>query len=221
MPKFVPRQRKHKVLAREKARQNDTQDGGDASSQMDSNALEILPDAQKADREAKRAKLRDELKGEVKVSGKKAKRLEKYIDNKLKKDENRVLLAELAKNKIDTSLFSSSRSLGQGKETKRQALSRALRERRAGVGQDDDNEILFETKDVSIVEESDDDFKAYSKTTHSKGRESEASQNVTSEANGSTTSDAKTMSLQKQAVAVGSGLKRPLDLDDEGKPIIQ
>ncbi|KAI1477943.1 P-loop containing nucleoside triphosphate hydrolase protein [Daldinia eschscholtzii] len=220
MPKFVPRQRKHKVLAREKARQNGTQDGGDASSQMDSNALEILPDAQKADREAKRAKLRDELKGEVKVSGKKAKRLEKYIDNKLKKDENRVLLAELAKNKIDTSLFSSSRSLGQGKETKRQALSRALRERRAGVGQEDDD-ILFETKDVSTVEESDDDFDTHSKTTRSKGREGEVSQNVTSEANGTTTSDARTASTQKPAVAVGSGLKRPLELDDEGKPIIQ
>ncbi|KAI1798962.1 P-loop containing nucleoside triphosphate hydrolase protein [Daldinia bambusicola] len=217
MPKFVPRQRKHKALAREKARQSGVQDGRDESSQMDSNALEILPDAQKAEREAKRAKLRDELKGEVKVSGKKAKRLEKYIDNKLKKDENRVLLAELAKNKIDTSLFSSTRSLGQGKETKRQALSRALRERRAGVSQDNDD-ILFETKDV---EDSDDDSEADPKTSRSKGQESKSSQNAMSTANEISASDAKIELPQKSAVAVGSGLKRPLELDDEGRPIIQ
>ncbi|KAI1466302.1 P-loop containing nucleoside triphosphate hydrolase protein [Daldinia caldariorum] len=221
MPKFVPRQRKHKVLAREKARQNGVQDGGDASPQMDSNALEILPDAQKAEREAKRAKLRDELKGEVKVSGKKAKRLEKYIDNKLKKDENRVLLAELAKNKIDTSLFSSTRTLGQGKETKRQALSRALRERRAGISQDSDD-ILFETKDVEdLDDDAEADSEADSKTTRSKGQESKFSQNATLTANDISASDAKIELPQKPVVTVGSGLKRPLELDDEGRPVIQ
>ncbi|KAI0119332.1 P-loop containing nucleoside triphosphate hydrolase protein [Daldinia grandis] len=220
MPKFVPRQRKHKVLAREKALQNGTQDGGDAPPQTDSNALEILPDAQKADREARRAQLRDELKGEVKVSGKKAKRLEKYIDNKLKKDENRLLLAELAKNKIDTSLFSSSRSLGQGKETKRQALSRVLRERRAGVSQDDDD-VLFEAKETPASDGSDDDFEAHAKTGHPKGRESGFSQNTASAANGPTTNGAKTALPKKAVVAVGSGLKRPLELDDEGRPVIQ
>ncbi|KAF3063882.1 putative ATP-dependent RNA helicase PB1A10.06c [Daldinia childiae] len=220
MPKFVPRQRKHKVLAREKALQNGTQDGGDAPPQIDSNALEILPDAQKADREARRAQLRNELKGEVKVSGKKAKRLEKYIDNKLKKDENRVLLAELAKNKIDTSLFSSSRSLGQGKETRRQELSRALRERRAGVGEDNDD-VLFETKDTFASDESEDDFEAHSKTSLSESREGGFSQNATPAVNGSITSNAKTALTENSTVSVGSGLKRPLELDDEGRPVIQ
>ncbi|KAI0133101.1 P-loop containing nucleoside triphosphate hydrolase protein [Hypoxylon sp. NC0597] len=221
MPKkFVPRQRKHKVLARQKAQQNGTQDGGDAPSQLDSNALEILPDAQKAEREAKRAQLREELKGQVKVSGKKAKRLEKYIDNKLKKDENRALLAELAKNKIDTSLFSSSKSLGQGKETKRQALSRALRERQAGISQGDED-VLFEARDTPMSDESDDGEEVHSKASRPAARSNGLPQNVVSGSHGPSLNGADEALTEKQAVAVGSGLKRPLELNDEGRPVIQ
>ncbi|KAI1214813.1 P-loop containing nucleoside triphosphate hydrolase protein [Annulohypoxylon truncatum] len=214
MPKFVPRQRKHRVLARQKAQENGGQDGGAAPPQLDSNALEILPDAQKEVREAKRAQLREELNGQVKVSGKKAKRLEKYIENKLKKDENRVLLAELAKNKIDTTLFSSSRTLGQGKETKRQALSRAFRERQAGINQGHDD-VLFEERHIPASDEFDDDDEAQSKISHSTGRNGGMMQN------GSSVSDANNAPPEKPAVTVGSGLKRPLELDDEGRPVIQ
>ncbi|KAI1406537.1 P-loop containing nucleoside triphosphate hydrolase protein [Hypoxylon fuscum] len=219
MAKFIPRQRKHKVIAREKAQQNDTQDGAAASPQADSNALEILPDAQKADREAKKAQLREELRGQVKVSGKKAKRLEKYIDLKLKKDENRALLAELAKNKIDTSLFSSSRSLGQGKETKRQALSRVLRERQAGVSQGDED-ILYERRDSLPSDESNDDdlgSTSYRPTL----RERAALKDAPLPANGHSTGSGNDSLPEKLAAAVGSGLKRPLEMDDEGRPVIQ
>ncbi|KAI1138726.1 P-loop containing nucleoside triphosphate hydrolase protein [Hypoxylon sp. FL0543] len=220
MPKkFVPRQRKHKVLARQKAQQSGVQDGGDAPSQPDSNALEILPDAQKAEREAKRAQLREELKGQAKVSGKKAKRLEKYIDNKLKKDENRALLAELAKNKIDTSLFSSSKSLGQGKETKRQALSRALRERQAGVSQGDED-VLFEARDTPMSDESDGE-EVHSKVNRPAARSNGISQNTASAPHAPGAGDADKALSDKSSVAVGSGLKRPLELDDEGRPVIQ
>ncbi|KAI0378589.1 P-loop containing nucleoside triphosphate hydrolase protein [Hypomontagnella monticulosa] len=220
MPKFVPRQRKHKVLAREKAAQNGTHDGGDAPAQLDSNALEILPDAQKAAREAKRAQLREELKGQVKVSGKKAKRLEKYIDNKLKKDENRALLAELAKNKVDTSLFSSSRSLGHGKETKRQAYSRVLREKQAGVGQGDED-ILFEERRAPESDEPGDDERIQSKSSSFISRPKGLPQNASSAALDTETSDVGNAPPEKPAVTVGSGLKRPLELDDEGRPVIQ
>ncbi|KXJ92749.1 hypothetical protein Micbo1qcDRAFT_160557, partial [Microdochium bolleyi] len=88
--KFVPRQRKHKVLARQKAQQKATTTP--AEDAEDSNVVEILPEVQKAAQEA-RTQLRQQLQGDTKISGKKAKRLEKYIDTKLKKDENRVLLA--------------------------------------------------------------------------------------------------------------------------------
>ncbi|KAI1765917.1 P-loop containing nucleoside triphosphate hydrolase protein [Hypoxylon sp. FL1150] len=215
MPKFVPRQRKHKVLAREKAQQSVTKDGGAESPQLDSNALEILPDAHKADREAKKAQLREELRGQVKVSGKKAKRLEKYIDNKLKKDENRALLAELAKNKIDTSLFSSSTTLGQGKETKRQELSRVLRERQAGVSNGDDD-VLFERRASPGSDESDEESK-----TRSAKQNGVPIRNAALRTNDQTHSIANDASTKKPPVAVGSGLKRPLELDDEGRPVLQ
>ncbi|KAI1375257.1 P-loop containing nucleoside triphosphate hydrolase protein [Hypoxylon crocopeplum] len=221
MPKFIPRQRKHKVLAREKAQQNDSQDGGAAPPQLDSNALEILPDAQREARENKRAQMREELKGQVKVTGKKAKRLEKYIDNKLKKDENRVLLAELAKNKIDTSLFSSTRSLGQGKETKRQAFSRALRERQAGINKGNED-ILFEKRDTLASDESSDgDEDVDSKASRSAGRHGGPSRNTASLGNGHDVGDLNNALPAKSPVTIGSGLKRPLELADDGRPVIQ
>ncbi|KAI1104288.1 P-loop containing nucleoside triphosphate hydrolase protein [Jackrogersella minutella] len=220
MPKFVPRQRKHKVIAREKAQQNDTEERSAAPAQLDSNALEIFPDVQKEARESKRAQLREELKGQVKVSGKKAKRLEKYIDNKLKKDENRVLLAELAKNKIDTSLFSSTRTLGQGKETKRQALSRTLKERQAGVSQGDED-LLFEARNTFASDESGDDDDAHPTAGRFTGRKNGLLQSSTSVTNGFGPSNTSNAPLEKPAAAVGSGLKRLLELDDEGRPVIQ
>ncbi|KAI2608863.1 P-loop containing nucleoside triphosphate hydrolase protein [Hypoxylon fragiforme] len=225
MPKFVPRQRKHKVIARQKAQQNEISGGDNEPVQTDSNALEILPDAQKAAREAKRAQLREELKGQVKVTGKKAKRLEKYIDTKLKKDENRILLAGLAKNKIDTSLFSSTRTLGQGKETKRQAFSRALRERQAGVGHEDEDLLFERRRDAPLSDESDDGEEESSKTTGFNRLGGQASQNVVSVTNGHGANISKAAPPEtlpeKLPTTVGSGLKRPLDLDDEGRPVIQ
>jgi hypothetical protein len=76
-PKFVPRQRKHKVLARQKHH------NGPSEEQNDSNAVEHIP-AAKAQLEEKKQRMKEELKKDgVKVSGKKAKRLEKYIETKL------------------------------------------------------------------------------------------------------------------------------------------
>ncbi|KAI0470899.1 P-loop containing nucleoside triphosphate hydrolase protein [Xylariaceae sp. FL0804] len=222
--KFVPRQRKHKVLARQKTQSNDAAEDGVAPVQLDSNALEILPDAQRATNEAKRARMREELQGESKVSGKKAKRLEKYIDNKLKKDENRALLAELAKNKIDTSLFSSSRRLGQGRETKRQALGRALREREAGVGLDDGDDLLFEARESAPSDVSDnDDEEAIidNYEVNSKQSTSNPESGVPKPQPEIERVPEALVQSKPPPVVAGSGLKRPLELDDEGRPVIQ
>jgi len=72
MPKFVPRQRKHEVLARRKTPANDAT--------IDANATEILPQEEQ-ERAQKKAALKDELTRESqgKMSGKKKKRLDKYI----------------------------------------------------------------------------------------------------------------------------------------------
>ncbi|RBQ85711.1 hypothetical protein VDGD_08371 [Verticillium dahliae] len=209
MAKFVPRQRKHKVLAREKAKENAV-----APLDADTNAEQIDPEERRLMRE-KKERMKKELQGDVKVSGKKAKRLDKYIENKLRKDENREILAKLSQSKIDTNLFTSSKTIGQGKETKRQAISRAMRERKAGVEVDEDgDEILFERprqQDSSSDEDSEDDEPA------------PAPAPIPAQKPASPPTEAPTAisAPQPSAAAAGSGLKRPLDLDEAGRPVLR
>ena len=74
MPKFVPRQRKHKL--KQRAKHNDISVGGHG---QDSNAAEILP-VTKNEKEEKRRRLKADLRAQQpKVSSKKQKRLDKYI----------------------------------------------------------------------------------------------------------------------------------------------
>jgi ATP-dependent RNA helicase DHX37/DHR1 len=202
MKKFVPRQRKHKVIARTKDHSQN-----DASNATDSNAIEHIPMA-KSEIEERKQRLREELRNEgQKTSGKKAKRLEKYIDQKLRKDENRLLIQKLANSKSDTSLFQSSSKLGQGRETKRERLGRALRERGAGLDIEGDQEdILFERlrEDVSDDEE---DIPTPAPR---------PAKSVPETATTTTTTPAS-----QPAPVAGAGLKRPLEVDDKGKPVLQ
>ena len=197
MPKFVPRQRKHKVLARAKKK---------SASQLiaDTNVVEHIP-AAKAELEEKKRRMKEELRKEgTKISGKKAKRLEKYIENKLKKDENRELIEKLAKSKGDTSLYQSSSRLGQGRETKRERLGRALRDRNAGIDVDGDNEeILFERSVVREVEE------------QNSSDQDEAQKGAL------LYTTVPTVHTPNQKVTAGGGLKRPLEVDEEGKPVLK
>jgi ATP-dependent RNA helicase DHX37/DHR1 len=196
-PKFIPRQRKHKVLARSKAKNHETEP-------LDSNAIEHIP-AAKAEIEEKKRLLKEQLREEgTKVSGKKAKRLEKYIETKLRKDENRELVQKLASKATDTSLYSSSKKLGQGKETKRQRLGRALRDHQAGIDLDGDNEeVLFEKRTARDVEYHSED-------------EDETETN-----GGGLFQNAALATAQQPIISAGGGLKRPLEVDDDGKPVLK
>ncbi|KAL2264297.1 hypothetical protein VTK26DRAFT_7902 [Humicola hyalothermophila] len=206
--KFVPRQRKRKVLDRQRAQERATHD-------VDSNILEITP-AQQAEAEQKRAKLREELRPQgVKVSSKKAKRLEKYIENKLKKDENRELLAKLAANKIDTSLFTSAKSLGQTKETKREALRRSIREQNAGLSlEKSDADLLYQRRKVV---EGEPERSAQSDESEDEDEEDSATNQNAASSDGPKVQPAP---AQPAPPAVGSGLKRPLELDESGRPVL-
>jgi len=206
--KFVPRQRKRKALDRQRASAKRVEEDG-----PDSNTLEITP-AQQIEAEKKRALLREELnpEGTTKVSGKKAKRLEKYIDSKLRKDETRELLAKLSANKIDTSLFSSSRAIGQTKETKKEALGRALREKNAGITPLDRSaaELLYERREIPELPER---RAPISPTADG------ASPNPPDAPKAAASSKPPTAANAVPSVA-GSGLKRPLDVDDSGRPLL-
>ncbi|KAK3359755.1 P-loop containing nucleoside triphosphate hydrolase protein [Lasiosphaeria hispida] len=207
-PTFVPRQRKRKVLDRQRAEARGTR----APDNEDSNVLEITSE-QQAEVDKKRAELRQALRPDgSKVSGKKAKRLEKYIDAKLKKDENRVLLAKLAANKIDTSLFSRSSSLGQTKETKKEAVSRALREQNAGLGLDRSTvELLYERRPAV-------DGRLYDSRPKTSKDEPKAS--FAEKASSSAEPEQDIAPAEPVAKVVGSGLKRPLEVDDSGRPVL-
>ncbi len=172
---------------------------------VDSNAAEHIP-AAKAEIEEKKRLMKEQLRKEgQKISGKKAKRLEKYIDNKLKKDQNRDLIAQLAASKTDTSLYLSSKKLGQGKETKRERLSRALKDSRAGIDIEGDNEeVLFEKRTAREVQSEDSDHE-----------EPELSKGGLFQAH------PVAAPAQLPLVNIGTGLKRPLEVDDEGKPVLK
>lgn len=219
--KFVPRQRKHKVLARQRAQENATHEVDDA------NALEIIP-AQKRELEERKAKIKEELKAEgVKVSSKKAKRLEKFIEKKMRKEEGRVFAEKLEKSKVDTTLFSSTKALGQGKETKKQALRRALLEERAGIQDESRQDLLFQKRNFAPVLAATEDDEE-SRGTSDEDEEVEDAEDVPNAAltklsvsKPIDTSSHETTTPSTQPLQAGSGLKRPLDVDDEGRPVLK
>ncbi|KAI9889798.1 MAG: putative ATP-dependent RNA helicase DHR1 [Vezdaea aestivalis] len=125
MPKFVARQRKHKVRRRE-------EDNG------------LRPSEESEDRKAAtgsaiRAQLRQEFvkNDSAKLSSKKKKRLDKYIESKLKKEANASLMTKLGEAKIDTSQFQSSKDLSFKAVTQREAQRRSGPRSRLGSDTDE------------------------------------------------------------------------------------
>jgi ATP-dependent RNA helicase DHX37/DHR1 len=232
MTKFVPRQRKHKVVARQKTVANDAP--------AEANAEQILPVEQR-ERDEKRRAMKDELvrESQSKMSGKKKKRLDKYIDTKLKKEENLELLKKLAaqSHKVDTSLFQSSSKLGRGGDTKREALRRALAERKAGVDIEKNEGLLFEEHTVREPEvassTSDNESELQAAPTSSKPPPKPSTNGSRKRTRSPSKSPepaiapAQPTVTETPSASVGSfglfggGLKRPLELDESGKPIIQ
>ena len=180
--KFVHRVRKQKAKARLASADN-------AQPLADSNATEILPSEQRKER------LREELKvpGQT-VSSKKKKRLEHYIDTKLRKEENLELIKKLAAQKVDTSLLRSSKNLGRGHDTRRETLSRALQESERGLNGDRNAHILYQER----VDPGSDDDDEQQMVLPSNGTPQEVPRE-----------------------SFGSGLKRPLDLGADGLPQIK
>ena len=211
MPRFVPRERKHRKIAR-------VQKASDTTTTTNSNPQEIVPETT-TEREVRRAHLQKQLRDAQpasKVTSKKRKRLDKYIETKLKKDENAALLKKLEAQRIDTSLFQSSKKLGRVTESKREKLQRALQAREAGLNIADES-ILFEPRrEVGNV--SDEEV-----AEQRASRAREAGLNI---------ADESTLFEPRRAVgnvsdekvvtpAFGAGLKRPLDLGEDGRPVMQ
>ncbi|CUM49862.1 uncharacterized protein AC631_02660 [Debaryomyces fabryi] len=85
---------------------------------------------------------------ESKMSRTKKKRLDKYIEHQLKRDEKKVLLEKLSETKMDPKLFVPSKLLGTGKQTRREEMIEALELERQGRGDERTKEILYEEREV-------------------------------------------------------------------------
>jgi ATP-dependent RNA helicase DHX37/DHR1 len=189
MPKFVPRQRKHKVRQREATTDNVS---------ANTNQIQLLPQTQ-SERDEKRRKLKEELRaGQDKISGKKQKRLDKYIETKLKKDENLELLKKLSQVKFDTSRLQSSRHLGKRKFVDFVEVDGIEHVRQAQQG------APVDTGDSDM--DSEDSFE----------REHEDAFAETKEGLLATTN-----SHRESLPQTGSGLKQPLVLGEDGLPMLQ
>ncbi|KAF9092899.1 putative ATP-dependent RNA helicase DHR1 [Mortierella sp. AD031] len=91
------------------------------------------------------------------MSSKKKKKLEKYIEKKLKKEARGDLFKKIEEQAWSSNLMKSSRTLGQNKETMKQKLRRALNEQRQGLEQSDKNVPLYaRPKDDYDDDENDD-----------------------------------------------------------------
>jgi ATP-dependent RNA helicase DHX37/DHR1 len=209
-PKFVPRERKHKRLDKLKPAAGTTT--------TEANAAIVLPTSA-AEREERRRKFQEELRAQQpqsKVSGKKRKRLEHYIDTKLRKEENQELIKKLANQHIDTSLFQSSKKLGRVSESKREGLERALREREKGIDvRGDHDQILFEKrKTVPLPEPNSEDDDGDGDDESDEGAEISVAEPAKS------VEKAKSSAVGSGGL-FGGGLKRPLETDEDGRPIIK
>lgn len=98
---------------------------------------------------------------ESKMSKNKRKRLDKYIEHQLKREEKKVLFEKLSKTKIDTGNLTSVKTLGKGKQSRKEEIIEALDLERQGRGDARTREILYEereVKDWDEFHESDDDI---------------------------------------------------------------
>ncbi|KAG0081845.1 putative ATP-dependent RNA helicase DHR1 [Linnemannia elongata] len=91
------------------------------------------------------------------MSSKKKKRLEKYIEKKLKKEARGDLFKKIEEQAWSSDLMKSSRTLGQNKETMKQKLRRALNEQRQGLEQSDKNVQLYAKPKDDYDDDNDED----------------------------------------------------------------
>ncbi|GAV51821.1 hypothetical protein ZYGR_0AF02920 [Zygosaccharomyces rouxii] len=115
--------------------------------ESDPNA-EILPPMSQEEKGLKKRKLQELFTPkETKISRIKRKRLDKFIEHQLRKEEKKEIMNKLQDYKIDTSLLTSSKKLGHGKQTKKEEFEEALSLEKQGRGDEDTKEILYEEHD--------------------------------------------------------------------------
>ena len=178
------------------------------------NVAELLPkpkQAREAGREQMRAELRAQPLGHT-MSSKKKKRLDKYIDTKLKKQENIELIKKLGEQTFDTTLLKSSSRLGRSRDTKREALTQALEERRYGLSTPTGENFLLKQQQVCASSSSEDD--GMEQVEHNGAGTGIVTMDLVP-------SKPSPRNSHSGPASLGLGLKRALKLDEDGNPVIQ
>ncbi|SCW00720.1 LAFE_0C10462g1_1 [Lachancea fermentati] len=122
--------------------------------EKDPNA-EILEPLSKEEKDLKKRKLKELfMPNDSKVSRAKKKRLEKFVEHQLKREEKKVLIEKLQDYKIDTSILTSSKKLGQGRQTRKEEFEEALQLEKQGRSDDHVREILYEERELKDWPES-------------------------------------------------------------------
>ncbi|KAK9320235.1 P-loop containing nucleoside triphosphate hydrolase protein [Lipomyces orientalis] len=145
--------RQARAIRRPEAAENGEDEiGGQASileqahEEHDPNAPVLVPMTE-TEKTAKKAELELLLKPpESKFSKAKKKRLDKYIERQLKREEKKVLLQKLADSKFDTSLLHSLKRLGTKTETRREQLREALLKEKLGILDEETSKLLYEER---------------------------------------------------------------------------
>lgn len=157
-----------------------TPDTTEICNTQDSNS-EILAPVTEEERLAKKRALEQNLYSEnskkEKMSRAKKKRLDKYIDHQLKREEKKILLEKLAETKMDTSNFAALKELGKGKQTKKEEMIEALELERQGRGDEHTREILYEERDIKDFNDDEDGsiFKNFDEDIHVQEEEEQRS----------------------------------------------
>ncbi|EJS44236.1 ecm16p [Saccharomyces arboricola H-6] len=112
---------------------------------------EILEPLTEEEKKLKKRKLQELFTPkESKVSRLKKKRLDKFIEHQLKREERKTIIDKLQDYKIDTSLLTSSKKLGEGRQTKREEFKEALSLERQGRGSKQVKEILYKEYEPKV-----------------------------------------------------------------------
>lgn len=137
---------------------NESSDDQTKESKTEDTNSEILKPLTEEERDLKKRKLQELFTPkESKVSRQKKKRLDKFIEHQLKREEKKAIIEKLQDYKVDTSKLTSSKKLGHGRQTKKEAFAEALDLEKQGRGNAETKEILYEEHEVKEWDDDNDE----------------------------------------------------------------
>jgi ATP-dependent RNA helicase DHX37/DHR1 len=195
----TPRIRKRRALARLAASHHPSNGASSSAVPADSNVAEIVPGAAPPRASAAENHARRKAdQPQSRLSRRKQKRLDKYVAGKMQKDLAREMLGRLAGTRVDVSGLRSMGSLGRGRKVfEGKGGGRSWGSQGTNVGADESDS--GESESGAVVRGTHEEAIGKSKVDE---HESKAGNN-TSEG------------------GFGAGLKRPLEVDEEGRPVIK